>query len=212
MKVAVFGSTGPTGQLVIKEALAEGHEVIAFARTPSKLKVFSNDIRIIEGELSNTDAIETALQGSDAVISLLGPGTEKFEGQPVTDGTARILEAMIKYNVRRLIASSTPSSKDPHDGFSPIFAFFIFMVKSFMRPAYNDIVGSARLIRESDRDWTILRLPMLNDKKPTGKLIVGYLGKDGVKTTLSRKDLAAFIISQLNGSQFIRQAPAISNV
>lgn len=34
MKVIIFGATGTIGRLVLKEALAAGHEVTAFARRP----------------------------------------------------------------------------------------------------------------------------------------------------------------------------------
>ena len=37
MKVIIFGSTGATGQQVVKQALEHGHEVTAFARSPEKL-------------------------------------------------------------------------------------------------------------------------------------------------------------------------------
>lgn len=34
MRITVFGGTGPTGLLLIDQALTEGHEVVAYARTP----------------------------------------------------------------------------------------------------------------------------------------------------------------------------------
>jgi hypothetical protein len=37
MKLAIFGATGGTGRLLVEEALAAGHEVVAFVRNPSKL-------------------------------------------------------------------------------------------------------------------------------------------------------------------------------
>jgi uncharacterized protein YbjT (DUF2867 family) len=37
MKILVLGASGGTGALSVKAALAAGHAVTAFARTPSKL-------------------------------------------------------------------------------------------------------------------------------------------------------------------------------
>lgn len=37
MRLTVFGGTGPTGQLLIRDVLADGHAVTAFARALGKL-------------------------------------------------------------------------------------------------------------------------------------------------------------------------------
>jgi uncharacterized protein YbjT (DUF2867 family) len=40
MKLTIFGSTGETGRLVTHQALAKGHEVVAYARKPAKLGIW----------------------------------------------------------------------------------------------------------------------------------------------------------------------------
>ena len=37
MKLIIFGSTGSTGRQVVTQALEQGHDVTAFARSPEKL-------------------------------------------------------------------------------------------------------------------------------------------------------------------------------
>jgi hypothetical protein len=80
-----------------------------------------------------------------------------------------------------------------------------------MRPAYEEIVSVARLVRESNTDWTIVRVSMLNNKPGSGKIRAGYLGKKQVGTNISRVDLAAFILAQVQDATYLRQAPAVSN-
>jgi uncharacterized protein YbjT (DUF2867 family) len=75
------------------------------------------------------------------------------------------------------------------------------IVKATMHDAYEDIVSTAETVRNSDLDWTIVRLTMLNNNPKSGKVKVGYVGKGEVGTWISRADLA----------EFLRQAPAISN-
>jgi uncharacterized protein YbjT (DUF2867 family) len=38
MKIAVFGSSGNVGKLLVGQALAEGYDVIAYARTRQSLQ------------------------------------------------------------------------------------------------------------------------------------------------------------------------------
>ncbi len=70
-----------------------------------------------------------------------------------------ILEAMKKQDVRRLVIVSTPSARDPND--LPDFRFkaMVILVRLTMRPAYEEIVAVAQLVRASNRDWTIVRIP-----------------------------------------------------
>jgi uncharacterized protein YbjT (DUF2867 family) len=37
MHVTVFGATGKIGRLVVGQLIADGHQVVAFARNPGKL-------------------------------------------------------------------------------------------------------------------------------------------------------------------------------
>ena len=68
----------------------------------------------------------------------------------------------------------------------------------------------AELVRESDLDWTIVRVPMLTDDPPTGSVRSGYLGS-GVGSRITRADLADFIYAQLESEEWLHKAPVISN-
>lgn len=85
------------------------------------------------------------------------------------------------------------------------------MVKFALRPAYEEIVSVARMVRESDTDWTIVRVSLLNNHPWSGSIRVGYLGKKQVGTHISRADLAAFMLTQAQDATYLRHSPAISN-
>jgi len=103
------------------------------------------------------------------------------------------------------------SAKDPHD--LPEFRarVLVALVRLAMRGAYEEILSVADTVRESDQDWTIVRLTMLNDKPKSGKVRAGYLGKSEVGTWISRADVADFMLQQVQDAKYLRQAPAISN-
>ncbi len=44
MKVLIIGATGPTGQQIVQQALAQGHEVTALVRNPDQFEM-QHDLR-----------------------------------------------------------------------------------------------------------------------------------------------------------------------
>ena len=63
MRITIFGTTGGTGKQLVKQALAEGNEVVAFARNPSKLNITDKNLTILKGELTDDVLIENAVGG-----------------------------------------------------------------------------------------------------------------------------------------------------
>ena len=210
MRIIVFGATGGTGKQLVEQALAAGYEVVAYARNPSKLNVSHERLNVVQGELSDAALIETAVKGTDAVLSALGPrGGSK--NKPLTQGMQNIITAMKKQGVRRLIVTSTLSAKDSND--KPDFKTkaLVNLVKTTMHATYEDIVNAAETVRTSDLEWTIVRLAALNNKPKSGKVKAGYVGTGEVGMSISRADIADFMLKQINDTKYLRQAPAISN-
>ncbi|HVZ35106.1 MAG TPA: NAD(P)H-binding protein, partial [Polyangiaceae bacterium] len=114
MRLAIFGGTGATGQLLVQRALALGHELTVFARRPDKFTAHPR-LRALAGELSDEERIERAVCDAHAVLSLLGPVSVSRGLTPIADGTRQILRAMCRYGVRRFVAVGTPSMPDDHD-------------------------------------------------------------------------------------------------
>ena len=210
MKIAVFGSSGNVGKLLVEQALAEGYEVIAYARNPSKLTIKHDHLTIMQGELSDEAIIERAITGVDAVISVMGP-SGKSKGTPITQGMKYIIAAMNKHGVRRLIALSTASSKDPNNKPGIKIKMMITLVKTISPDGYADIVGWSEVIRASNLDWTLVRVLLLDDKPKTGNVKTGYPGRSELGTHISRADLADFMLKQVKDTKYIRQAPIITN-
>jgi putative NADH-flavin reductase len=72
MKVVVFGSTGGTGRQLVEQALEEGHQVTALARHPEKFPMQHEHLRIVQGDVLDSDCVVAAVSGQDAVMSALG--------------------------------------------------------------------------------------------------------------------------------------------
>lgn len=211
MKVLIFGATGPSGKLTTDKALQAGHDVTVYVRNLDKVSATSLRLKIIEGKLNDAATIAAAVAGQDAVISLLGP-TGRSAGMPYSTGMREIIRAMKASGVSRLIATATPAVADPNDKFSLSFQLALGMIKRLAGTTYEDFAAMGRLIRESNLEWTIVRLPWLTSKPNERPVVAGYVGDPRIKLFfLSRECLADFLIGQLTDTRWIRLAPAISN-
>jgi uncharacterized protein YbjT (DUF2867 family) len=217
MRVVILGSTGPSGIVLIEEALSAKHVVVVYARNPQKLPAHLSkhpDITIVKGELEDPKALDTALTGADAVLSALGPTFGNPSGTPIARGYSAVLEAMRRAGVKRLIALGTPSIKDEqNDKFSLVYAAMVATVAVGANSAYKDIVAVGEVIRACDDvDWTIVRVPVLKNERNRG-VRAGYIGDGGAGSayTLARLGFAVFVLGELEKGEWVKQAPLITS-
>lgn len=53
MNILIFGASGKTGHELVNQALAQGHQVTSFVRTPPKLKITHDNLKVIRGDVTN---------------------------------------------------------------------------------------------------------------------------------------------------------------
>jgi nucleoside-diphosphate-sugar epimerase len=208
MKVAVFGGTGRTGQLVVQQALASGFEVTMLARTLSKMPILHEQLSIVGGNLLDEMRVEEVVQSADSVLSVLGPSSNKPEFA-ISKGIQIILRQMVKHDVRRIVISAGAGVREPQDRPKPLDIIISFLLGILSKNVVADMQATVREVEASDRDWTVVRVPMLTDQPAQQNLKIGYVGDIGPR--LSRVDMASFLVKQLTDKTFLRQAPVISN-
>jgi putative NADH-flavin reductase len=209
VRISIFGGTGATGLLAVEQALAEGHTVVAFARTPSKLPRHER-LSPVEGQLDDVEKVSASVAGSDAVLSLLGPGTKSADVPPLVAGTRNIVAAMSEHGVRRLVATGTPSMSDPADDNDWKVGLLVKLIKTFQPAAYKALVEIGQIVRESELDWTIVRFPFLANGPGTDRVKARYVGQKG-GLRLSRANAAAFVLQQATDTTYLHKAPFISD-
>ena len=212
MKLTVFGATGGVGRELVSQALAAGHHVTAYVRNPAKLNLDHPELTVIAGELTDAAAVRRAVHGADAVISALGPSLDrKATGMPLVDGTRTILDAMHAEGVERYIGMATPSLRDPRDRRSLLGRVVPIMGRTLFPRAYRELLAMSQLVIDSPTDWTIARFTRPTDGARTGTVRAGYLGRTRIGASITRADIAAFLLDQTTDTRFHRAAPAISN-
>jgi putative NADH-flavin reductase len=189
--------------------LAAGHEVVAFARSPSKLEMQDERLSILQGDVTDAAPVFEAVSGVDAVLSALGPPRGAPAGV-MSEGLHNILAAMREHGVRRLLIVAGAGVGDPQDRPKLFDRLIGGTFKIMAREFYDEMIDVAATLRASDLDWTLVRVPMLTDDPGTGHVRAGYVGL-GAGTRLTREDLARFMVAQVDQETYVRQAPVISN-
>ncbi len=108
----------------------------------------------------------------------------------------------------RLVAITGIGAGDSagHGGF--LFDNLIFPL--LLRKVYADKNRQESIIKESALDWTIVRPCILNNK-PGGKTVRALVSVDSFHGgSISREDVAAFVLDQLTSDQWLRQTPLIT--
>lgn len=72
MKIIIFGAAGGTGRELVKQALAQGHQVTAFVRDSKQSTDNNPNLRVVAGDVRDYATVRDAIAGQDAVISALG--------------------------------------------------------------------------------------------------------------------------------------------
>jgi putative NADH-flavin reductase len=155
MKLFLLGATGRTGSEIMGLALARGHEVTAFVRSPHKLSP-AGSLTIVRGDPRNPKSLAAALPGHDAVLSAIGPHPREAlrPSTLVTDTARATVEAMTASGVPRLVIISA-AVLFPEKGL--YYAFFRWLTRHHA----CDLRGMEDLVRASDLAWTIARPPRL---------------------------------------------------
>ena len=218
MRLTIFGATGGTGRRLVERSLAEGHEVSAFVRDPSKMTARHQRLEVIVGDAREASKVEEAVSGSEAVISVLGGGlsnplkasrTGRADG-PGSAGARHIIAAMEKYGIRRFVCQSAWGVGDSKH--NPPLAGLLFLevlVPLFLRDDYADKELLEEIVKRSGLEWIIVRPMMLTNGVWTGNYRVGVDLKPGRRPWISRADVAEFLMRQLTEDTYLRTAVAI---
>ncbi len=207
MNLLIFGATGEIGEAVLQIAVSAGHDVTAFVRSRDKLGEARNQVKVVEGDLTDAAALASALNDTDAVISAIGSNPDKAQLDAPATAVRLILAAMGSAGVRRFVglaggAVNVPGEWKPLSG-----RISSALVRLLARNVVEAKQREFEVVSRSDLDWTMVRPPRVVAGEPTGRVEIGPK-LHGFQVT--RGDLATAMVTLATGSDWLRQAPYVS--
>lgn len=205
MKIIIFGASGKTGKLLVKQALSDNHTVTAFVRNPSNLNISDPNLLIVQGDVTDVTAVKKAILGNDAVISTLGTNTGLRKTTILHELTQNIVQGMKEQQVSRIayMASAGIDKEIP--------GVIGKMTMKLLGNVLDDHHNAVAVLKENDLQWTIARPLGLNDKPFTGTYRKDAIGVPKGGRTISRADVADFLLQAIVNEEFIHQSVALSD-
>lgn len=182
--VLIIGANGQIARLVEEKLVSKDDiHLTLFLRNASRLSELSGNhsVTIIDGDANDTADLRKAIKGQDIVyVSFVDHGDN-------AKVTKDIIKIMDEEGVKRLISSN-------------ILGIYNEVPGEFGRWNHEQVrwglaaaISSNEAIEKSDLDYTVLRIPWLNDRDEV-KYSVTHKGEEYVGVSASRKSVADLII------------------
>lgn len=206
--IAVIGGTGKSGKFLVQSLLNKQYPIRMLLRNPENFTLKSPFINIVKGDVRNSEAVHHLIKDCDAVISTLGQSVG--EKSIFSDATGNIIKAMNSYGIKRYIVTTGLNVNTPFDHKNEK----VKMATDWMYQNYPETTTDKQkeyeLLNESNLNWTLVRLPLINltDESFTTETSL----QDCKGETISATDLAKFLISQMDDQTFCKQSLFLYNI
>lgn len=153
MKIVILGATGTTGQFAVDEALAAGHEVVAYVRNAPAAR---ERVTVVTGSVEDRAAMATAFSGADAVISCLGARVTPSVLLNGTDFQRRalptIVDALNDASVKRFVLMSSFGVGETATRAS--FIPRVFFYSGIAKRLFDDKAVAERALQRCGANWS----------------------------------------------------------
>lgn len=177
-------------------------------RNPEKLTFRDDRIEIVAGDVQNLEDIKILLKDCQIVINTFGQPLKEI---PIYSSvTEKILGIMTDLQIDRYIGvtgGSLTIKGDKKRILNKVGAKMFEIIYSNMmiekKKEWNILNGNKQI------KWTLIRLPFIVDGTEIGSIKAKLTDMPGTKIT--SRDIATFIINQIENPNYVHKAPFISN-
>lgn len=202
MRTLILGAAGQISRMLTRELLkTTNHVLLLYARNGHKrIKVEdANREVIIDGDFKDKDKLLDAMKDVDLVyINDMGDAKS----------TEQIIDAMHEAGVKRVIAASVLGIYDEVPGAFGDWNKRMIGGSSRMRSQ----IKSARLLEESNLEYTLLRLTWLYNQQGNTKYMITYKGDPFIGAQVTRQAVTQLILDIIdeNSDQFVNTSLGVS--
>jgi putative NADH-flavin reductase len=208
--ILIIGASRGIGLETVRRALDQGYRVRAFARSASQIPITHAELTKVNGDALRAEDVAAAVKGADAVIQTLGAKaslamvtshTQLFSG-----ATRILIDTMESAGVKRLICVTGFGAGDSREHMSLLqrLPFELLLGR-----VYADKAVQEMMIRRSALSWVIARPGILTSGPRTGRYKILDRPAGWHNGTISRADVADFLVKQIEDDAYLGMTPAL---
>ena len=207
IRIALLGATGKAGKYLLQELLLQGYQVKSLIRNPENYTITHPSMEIVKGDIKDLETARLLLKGCNCVISAIGQN--KDEELISSLATSNILRVMEELDIKRYILLTGMNLEVTGDQKSPKNLEATNWMKTTFPVFVADKQKAYEILKESKIDWTLVRLPWIEQTSERRGIQVDL--QDCPGELISTTDLAGFLIDQITAITYLRKAPFVAS-
>lgn len=208
MRLFVLGASGSVGSVLVKQATARGHGVTAQTRKTGTVDD-TGTVRVVVGSPDDAAFLTRNLAGHDAVVVCIGVDS-LLRTTLFSDTANAVIDAMKATGLRRLVAITGVGAGETrgHGG----WFYNLVLYPLFTRNRYADKNRQESIIEHGMLDWTIVRPAPFAARVSSSPLQIHTdIPAKLQLRSITREEVAKFILACLEHHRFIRAKPFIGH-
>ena len=209
MKIAVLGSTGFVGKVLLKKILEKGFQIKTLVRNPEKLGMYKEKVEFIQGNVFQTDKLEETVRGTEVVLSTVPPERNTYKPEKYAKAMKDMIAVLERNAIKRFIHIGGAA----HDGENENWTVGRRLLRLFLNCVWKPGLVAKQLewevLKASNLDWTLVRPPLITKGQPMGNVLADETNLS--KTSVNVEDLANFMLELITSDKWIKKAPLVAS-
>lgn len=209
MNIAIIGASAGVGLQCVERALARGHQVLTLSRSTDSLPKHQN-LTSVKGSATNLSDLKPVIAQADAVIVALGTAKSTKATTLYTDFAATLIQAQKELNTKipfLIVTGFGAGESGKYHGFLMKLVF-----KFVLKAVYENKTAMEEMISRSSINWEFVRPGLLTSNPLSEQYRVEPSYYQGMKIgSISRSDVADFLVKQAENPTLLKSYPALSN-